>query len=179
MSPEILVFAGLPAPTDVDFSPGQGEAINALIANRVASAQRRLVICSMFFTSSRLLRALSDHVSRGVIEISGVYDGTRMSGVLDQWRGRADLAWKISAVEDTIRSGTLVGKRSTPYRPGASRTFLRVKTSVIDDTVLTGSHNFSFAAQANAENVLAISSAELAQQTVAYAYRLANRYRGH
>jgi len=176
-SPETLIYAGRPAPTDIDFSPGQGEAINALIANRVAAAKSRVVICSMLFTSSRLLRALSDHVSRGVIEISGVYDGTQMSGVLDQWKGRGDLAWKIAAVEDTIRYGALVGKRSTPYRSGASHNFLHVKTIVVDDTVLTGSHNFSHAAVANAENVLTISSVALADETAAYARRLANRYR--
>ncbi len=178
-TPETLIYGGRPAPTDIDFSPGQGEAINELIANRVAAAKRRVVICSMLFTSSRLLRALGDHVSRGVIEISGVYDGTQMSGVLDQWRGRPDLAWKIFAVEDTIRYGALVGKRSTPYRPGASHNFLHVKTIVVDDTVLTGSHNFSHAAQANAENVLAITSAALADETVAYAQRLADRYRSN
>jgi hypothetical protein len=48
---------------------------------------------------------------------------------------------------------------------------------VIDDTVLTGSHNFSHAAQDNAENVLSITCPLLANQTVAYAHRLADRYR--
>ncbi len=174
---EPLTYGGESALTDVDFSPGQGEAINALIADRVAAARSRIVICSMLITSSRLLRALSDHVSCGSIEISGVYDGTQMDGVLQQWSGRDDLAWKIAAVERVIAYGNLTGKRSTPYRPGQSHNFLHVKTLVIDDRVLTGSHNFSHAAQANAENVLAIGSPVLAAETTEYALRLAERYR--
>lgn len=172
-----LTFEGRPAPTDVDFSPGQGEAINALIAARVAAAKHRVVICSMLFTSSRLLRALSDHVARGTVEISGVFDGTQMDGVLQQWRGRGDLAWKIAAVEAVVRAGGLIGKPSTPYRPGASHNFLHVKAIVVDDLVLTGSHNFSHAAQTNAENVLSIASPDLADRTVAFASRFAERYR--
>jgi phosphatidylserine/phosphatidylglycerophosphate/cardiolipin synthase-like enzyme len=176
-APHNLTFEGTPAPTDVDFSPGQGQAINELIAKRVARARDRIVICSMLFTSSRLLGALSGHVGRGKIEISGVYDGTQMEGVLDQWRGRDDLAWKVKAVQDVIAYGKLVGKNSIPYRPGQSHNFLHVKTLVIDDAVLTGSHNFSHAAQANAENVLSIACPALANKTVAYARRLADRYR--
>jgi phosphatidylserine/phosphatidylglycerophosphate/cardiolipin synthase-like enzyme len=176
-SPHVLTYEGAPAPTDVDFSPGQGEAINELIAQRVAQAKNRIVICSMLFTSSRLLGALSDHVARGTIAITGVYDGTQMEGVLNQWRGRDDLAWKIKAVEDVISYGKLIGKPSTPYRPGRSHNFFHVKTLVVDDVVLTGSHNFSHAAQANAENVLSIKSAALAEHTVQYAHRLAHRYR--
>ena len=176
-APHDLIFDGAPAPTDVDFSPGQGEAINELIARRVAQARSRIVICSMLFTSSRLLGALSNHVAQGKIDITGVYDGTQMDGVLNQWRERDDLAWKIKAVQDVITYGNLVGKPSTPYRPGQSHNFLHVKSLVIDDTVLTGSHNFSHAAQANAENVLAIASAALAERTVEFAHRLAARYR--
>ena len=178
-APHELIYEGAPAPTDVDFSPGQGQAINELIAKRVARARSRIIICSMLFTSSRLLGALADHVARGKIEITGVYDGTQMSGVLHQWSERDDLAWKIQAVQDVIAYGKLVGKPSTPYRPGQSHNFLHVKTLVIDDTVLTGSHNFSHAAQANAENVLSIASAALADRTITYAQRLAERYRNN
>jgi len=176
-APHELIYGGAPAPTDVDFSPGQGQAINELIAKRVARATSRIVICSMLFTSSRLLGALADHVARGRIDITGIYDGTQMAGVLHQWREREDLAWKIQAVQDIIAYGNLVGKPSTPYRPGQSHNFLHVKTLVVDQTVLTGSHNFSHAAQANAENVLSISSAALADRTVEYSHRLADRYR--
>ena len=174
--PVDLTYAGESADVDVDFSPGQGQAINALVADRVRAARRRVVICSMLFTSSRLLGALVDQLDRGGVAVSGVYDRTQMAGVLDQWRERSDLAWKVAAVERVVAEGGLVGKRSTPYRPGGVHDFLHAKTIVVDDVVMTGSHNFSHAAQANAENLLAIASPALADRAVAFAERLAARY---
>lgn len=176
--PDNLRFRNMPALADVDFSPGRGLAINALVAKRVAAAERRVVICSMLFTSSRLVRALVDHLDRGEVELSGVFDGTQMAAVLEQWRGREDLKWKLEAVNRIVREAGLVGKNSTPYRPDAVHDFLHIKAIVVDDTVLTGSHNFSHAAQANAENVVAITSTSLADEVAAFAARLATRYRG-
>src|SRR4029453_5658061 len=108
--PATLRYAGEPANVDVDFSPGRGRAINALVAERVARAHRRIVICSMIFTSSRLLRALLGQIDRGAVEIEGVYDATQMAGVLDQWRALPELAWKVEAVQRVIEVGRLVGK---------------------------------------------------------------------
>ena len=176
-SAHALTFAGRPAPTDVDFSPGQGEAINELIASRIADAQSRIVVCSMLITSSRILRAFAGIVAAGKVQISGVYDATQMAGVLKQWEQRDDLAWKIRAVQELITYGSLVGKHSTPYRPGHSHNFFHVKALVIDDLTLAGSHNFSHAAEVNAENVLTIASKDLAERTSAFAHRAAVRYR--
>jgi phosphatidylserine/phosphatidylglycerophosphate/cardiolipin synthase-like enzyme len=174
--PVALRYAGVPALVDVDFSPGRGRAINALVAERVARATRRVVICSMIFTSSRLLRSLLAQIERGAVELEGVYDATQMAGVLDQWREIPELAWKIEAVQRVIEAGRLVGKVSEPYRPGASHNFLHVKALVVDDAVVTGSHNFSHAAEANAENLVTIESAALAERVVGYARRLQARY---
>jgi phosphatidylserine/phosphatidylglycerophosphate/cardiolipin synthase-like enzyme len=174
--PVDLRFGGAPARVDVDFSPGRGQAINATIADRVAAARRRVVICSMLFTSSRLLRALDGLIARGDVEIEGVYDATQMEGVLDQWRARPDLAWKVETTHRIVAAGRLVGKRSEPYRPGESHNFLHVKALVVDDTVMAGSHNFSHSAQANAENVVVVKSPALAEQVAAYARRLSTRY---
>jgi phosphatidylserine/phosphatidylglycerophosphate/cardiolipin synthase-like enzyme len=44
----------------------------------------------------------------------------------------------------------------------ASHNFMPNKFAVIDDTVITGSFNFSTNAQCNAENVLLIRSKEIA-----------------
>jgi phosphatidylserine/phosphatidylglycerophosphate/cardiolipin synthase-like enzyme len=177
-APDALRYAGAPAAVDVDFSPGRGRQINAWVAERVLAARRRVVLCTMLFTSSRLLRALGTVLDRGEVEVWGVYDGTQMAGVLDQWRERPDLdlAWKVAAVERVVAGAGLVGKASTPYRPGASHDFMHAKTIVVDDAVLTGSHNFSHAAQDNAENLLLIASPALADACAAFARRLATRY---
>lgn len=172
----MLRFAGAPALVDVDFSPGRGRAINALVAERVALARHRIVICSMIFTSSRLLRALLNQIERSEVEIEGVYDATQMAGVLDQWRAIPELAWKVEAVQRVIEAGRLVGKQSEPYRPGASHNFLHAKALVVDDAVIAGSHNFSHAAEANAENLVTIESAALAERVVAYSRHLRARY---
>lgn len=175
--PDVLRYAGRPAPTDVDFSPGQGEQINDWVAARVGGARRRIVVCSMLITSSRVLRAFLTQLDRGTVEVRGVYDRTQMAGVLHQWAERPDLAWKIAAWERLVREGSFVGKRSTPYRPGQTHDFMHNKTMVIDETTITGSYNFSHAAQANAENILAIRSPALAEQVIAYADHLAARFR--
>ncbi|HET8522859.1 MAG TPA: phospholipase D-like domain-containing protein, partial [Thermomicrobiales bacterium] len=176
-SPALLQYEAQPALTDVDFSPGQGEEINERIATRIQNAQERIVICSMLINSSKLLRALISQLDRGQVEMSGVYDHTQMMGVLDQWRERPDLAWKIEAVERLIHEAGLVGKRSEPYRPGESNNFMHNKTLVVDGTVLTGSYNLSHNAQANAENMLAVQSRRMAGDVVDYTRNLAERFR--
>jgi phosphatidylserine/phosphatidylglycerophosphate/cardiolipin synthase-like enzyme len=50
------------------------------------------------------------------------------------------------------------------------------KLLVVDDVVITGSYNLSHSAQANAENMLAIESAELAADAIAYIEMLRNRF---
>lgn len=174
--PASLSYAGRETLTDVDFSPGQGEQINEWVAAKVRQARRRIVLCSMLINSSKLLGALVDQLDRGQVEISGVYDHTQMMGVLDQWQEIPEIQWKIDAVKRVIREGRLVGKRSLPYRAGASHNFMHNKTVVVDDTVITGSYNLSHAAQGNAENMLAIHNPELAELVIAYTRHLAGRY---
>lgn len=176
--PDRLRYDGQPALTDVDFSPGQGEQINEWVAAKVVAARRRIVLCSMLLNSSKLLNALTGQLDRGGIELWGVYDETQMDGVLDQWRGRDDLAWKIAAVRRVVAEGRLAGKRSHPYKPGDIHDFMHNKTLVVDDTVITGSYNLSHAAESNAENMLAIESPAFAERVVAYVRHLADRYGG-
>jgi phosphatidylserine/phosphatidylglycerophosphate/cardiolipin synthase-like enzyme len=50
------------------------------------------------------------------------------------------------------------------------------KLAVVDDTVITGSFNFSNNATQNAENVLQIESKAIADHYAAYVIALAQRY---
>ena len=52
------------------------------------------------------------------------------------------------------------------------------KIVVADDAVLTGSYNLSHSATENAENLLVIHDAALADQYVAYIDGLVGRYQG-
>lgn len=174
--PVPLTFAGTTAPTDVDFSPGQGEEINEWVAKRVLQAKRRIVICSMLINSSRVLNAFLQQMDRGQVDISGVYDKTQMMGVLQQWDDDDRLQWKIDAVRRLIKTGHLVGKESVPYEVSSSHNFMHNKTLVIDGVVVTGSYNLSHAAESNAENMLCIGNPALAEKTVAYVDRLCERF---
>lgn len=174
--PDLLTYAGQRATTDVDFSPGQGEFINDMIARRLGRARNRIVICSMLINSSKVLNALLKVIDERQIEIWGVYDRTQMDGVLNQWSGQDHLQWKIDAVETIMRRAEMIGKHSLPYRPGRSHNFMHNKLLVVDNTVITGSYNLSHSAQANSENMLAIDSPELAARTIEYIRHLRNRF---
>ena len=54
--------------------------------------------------------------------------------------------------------------------------YMHNKVLVIDDTVITGSYNFSRSAQFNAENILFIESAPLAEMYSSYIDHLKQKY---
>ena len=72
----------------------------------------------------------------------------------------------------------LRGKRSTPYAPGALHDYMHAKVTVADDTVFLGSFNLSRSGEENAENVLEIEDAALAERLGAWIDRLRARYPG-
>jgi phosphatidylserine/phosphatidylglycerophosphate/cardiolipin synthase-like enzyme len=99
-----------------------------------------------------------------------------MQSVLEQWRDVPHNHWKIGAVRDIVAAAGLVGKRSTPYSPSSRHDFMHDKVLVVDDTVVTGSYNFSRSAELNAENVLLITSPALAETYAAAIAHLMEKY---
>ena len=174
--PAPLSFAGQPATAKVAFSPGYGLAIDTEIARRVHAAQRRVRICSLLINSGTLISALTDLLNAGRAAVSGIYDRTQMSDVYRQWQDVPQNRWKIPALHNVIARAGLVGKDSTPYTPTGRHDFMHNKILVIDDTVITGSYNFSRSAQFNAENILFIESAALAETYSAYIDRMMQKY---
>lgn len=163
-------------PVHVAFAPGEGRAIDHDVAHRISACRRRLKVCSMLITSGAILGALSDVLARGQLaEYGGVYDRTQMEGVFAQWRG-APAEWKIGVFERV--TAPLSRKHSTPYSPSSPHDFLHNKIVVADDAVITGSYNLSHSATENAENLLVIEDAALADRYGAYIDHLAQRYRG-
>src|SRR5207344_1816810 len=98
------------------------------------------------------------------VAVSGIYDRTQMADVYRQWEGVLQNRWKIPALHEVIARAGLVGKNSTPYTPTSRHDFMHNKILVVDDTVITGSYNFSRSAQFNAENILFIESSALAER---------------
>src|SRR5207302_763452 len=162
---------------------GCGLEIDSEIARKVRAAQRRVRICSLLINSGTLISELgnllrSGHAPNGDssrhsdasaeagrrrVAVDGIYDRTQMAEVYQQWQDVPQNRWKIDALKDIIARAGLVGKNSTPYTPAGRHDFMHNKVLVIDDTVVTGSYNFSRSAQFNAENILFIESAPLAE----------------
>jgi phosphatidylserine/phosphatidylglycerophosphate/cardiolipin synthase-like enzyme len=173
-----LTYAGQPCAVRVLFSPGCGQIIDDLVAQTVARATRRIRVCSMLLNSGALIGALRDVLAEGRIPVDGVYDRTQMLGVFEQWQEVPRNHWKIGAVQQIIQGAALVGKRSTPYSPTSQHDFMHMKCLVVDDTVITGSYNFSHSAELNAENILFIESQALAASYSGYIDHVKAKYGG-
>jgi phosphatidylserine/phosphatidylglycerophosphate/cardiolipin synthase-like enzyme len=175
-APIPVTVSGSPATIRVMFSPGYGLAIDEEVANRVKHAQRRVRICSLLINSGTLIGALQGLLQHGRVRVDGIYDRTQMSEVYLQWKEVPQNRWKVPALQDVIGRAGLVGKNSTPYSPTGRHDFMHNKILLIDDTVITGSYNFSRSAQYNAENILFIESAALAEQYSVYIDHLIAKY---
>jgi phosphatidylserine/phosphatidylglycerophosphate/cardiolipin synthase-like enzyme len=173
-----MMFDGAPATVRVMFSPGCGLAIDTEIARRVRAARRRIRICSLLINSGTLIGALKDVLHARRVKVDGIYDRTQMADVYRQWQDVPSNRWKISAVQEIVMIAGIVGKNSTPYTPTSRHDFMHNKILVIDDTVVTGSYNFSRSAQFNAENILFIESAALAEHYSVYIDHLMQKYGG-
>lgn len=160
---------------EVAFSPGEGATIDHLISSQISSARQRIKIASMVITSHTILGALDDAIQHNQVkEFGGTYDATEMNQTIAQWMK----SQKSAGVAETFKSvaSHLVGKHSAPYEPGGKHNFMHNKVVVCDDTVVTGSFNFSRNATMNAENVLVIQDSAIADQYAKYIDQLISVY---
>jgi phosphatidylserine/phosphatidylglycerophosphate/cardiolipin synthase-like enzyme len=174
--PVPLTFCNQSAEARVMFSPGRGLEIDSVIARRVRAAQRRVRVCSLLINSGTLIGELGNLLRRGRVAVDGIYDRTQMEQVYLQWQEVPQNRWKIGALQEIIARAGLIGKNSTPYSPAGRHNFMHNKVLVVDNTVITGSYNFSRSAQFNAENILFLESAPLADIYSAYIDHLKSKY---
>ena len=92
----------------------------------------------------------------------------------DDWGIRA--SWKAPVLEEVLRGLDFHGKRSTPYAPGSIHDFMHAKVTVVDDALFVGSYNLSRSGEENAENVLEIEDAALADRIAAWIDAVRARY---
>jgi phosphatidylserine/phosphatidylglycerophosphate/cardiolipin synthase-like enzyme len=158
------------------FTPGRAEKLVHEMAQRIATATRRVRICSPVLSSGPLLGSLAEALGRPGLDLQGCYDRTQMDEVARQWARRAESAWKRQAWE-TVRGGMRWGaQRAAPFESGSVHDFMHAKCLVADGTVFVGSFNLSHSGEDNAENVLEIESPAVADQFAAYVDRVADRY---
>ena len=160
------------------FCPGRALKLVHAMSRSMASAETRIRICSPVITSGPILGTLAEVCERGNIDISGVYDATQMDEVQRQWSAQATASWKINAFHSVVAAARFGSKRSTPYAKGSVHDFMHAKILVADNYVYVGSFNLSHSGEMNAENVLQIESAEVADTCAAYIDRIAARYGG-
>jgi phosphatidylserine/phosphatidylglycerophosphate/cardiolipin synthase-like enzyme len=150
------------------FSPGHGEALATRIAHRIARSKRRVRISSPVMTSGPVLGALAEKVSDGRCDVTGVVDATQMKGVYHQWQLNGNSEWKMPAIRRIFGNGRFTGKNSMPYGQGDVHDFMHAKVVVADDHLFTGSYNLSHSGERNAENVLEVEDAALAEELAAF-----------
>ena len=164
------------ARTQVYFSPGRGPRMAHLIADRLGHAVRRIRLCSPVITAGPILGTLAELAAHPHVDFKGVYDRTQMQEVLGQWRVDPHAGWKAPAFNTVAAGLPFASKVTTPYAPGSVHDYMHAKITVVDDTILTGSYNLSHSGEENAENLLELVSAPLADQFAAFVDRVYARY---
>jgi phosphatidylserine/phosphatidylglycerophosphate/cardiolipin synthase-like enzyme len=158
------------------FCPGRGPRLAHRIADAIASATRRVRVCSPVITSGPILGTLNEVAAAHKVDLSGCYDGTQMAEVLRRWRAEEQATWKIGAFNSLIAAAAFGNKRSTPYSPTAVHDYMHAKMTVCDDRVFVGSYNLSHSGEENAENVLEIEDAALADKMTTFIDAVRSRY---
>ena len=161
----------------VGFTPGESPAVLKEIVGAIAGARTTLQVASVVISSGPILAALSEAIDRG-LALNGLYDGPQMDQVERQWRAANVGVDKVNTWQKVAHR--LARKNSIPFdihNPHQPHNFMHNKLVVADDTVIMGSFNLSNHAMGNAENVLMIKDAKLAQLYAGYLAEVIAKYR--
>jgi phosphatidylserine/phosphatidylglycerophosphate/cardiolipin synthase-like enzyme len=158
------------------FCPGRGDRLAHRIAGAIGRARKRIRVASPVITSGPILGTLAEVAASGSVDLAGVYDATQMQEVFGQWRADGHAAWKIPCFEGLVAHAPFGAKITTPYAPGSVHDYMHAKICVCDDLSFVGSYNLSHSGQQNAENVLEIEDARLADALGAFIDQIRTRY---
>jgi phosphatidylserine/phosphatidylglycerophosphate/cardiolipin synthase-like enzyme len=157
------------------FTPGHGEDLTMRIAKLIHRAKRRVRICSPVITTGPVLGTLAQVIADGHLDIAGCVDVTQIREVIHQWEANGNVSWKLPLLE-RVMAGPFTGKLSTPYGAGTVHDFMHAKVTICDDTVFVGSFNLSRSGEKNAENVLEIEDAAIAERLAGFVDEVRARY---
>jgi phosphatidylserine/phosphatidylglycerophosphate/cardiolipin synthase-like enzyme len=172
--------SGFVDPRDADgirpwFTPGHGEDLSARIAKLIRRAKRRVRICSPVITTGPVLGTLAQVIADHSVDLAGCVDATQIREVIHQWRTNGNVSWKLPLLQQ-VMAGPFTGKESTPYGDGTVHDFMHAKICVCDDTSFVGSFNLSRSGEKNAENVLEIEDAAVADRLAGFVDQVRARY---
>ena len=136
----------------------------------------RIRICSPVLTSGPIIGALAERVSEDGIDVAGVLDATQMQGVYHQWGLSGNAEWKMPILARILGRSPFAGKPSTAYGQSDVHDYMHAKVTVTDDLVFTGSYNLSRSGEQNAENVLEVRDAVLAESLCGWIDEVRARY---
>jgi phosphatidylserine/phosphatidylglycerophosphate/cardiolipin synthase-like enzyme len=155
------------------FTPGHGQDLSHRIALAIGQAKRRIRICSPVLTTPPVVGALAGAVVAGRVDVAGCVDGPQARQAAHQWslsRGH----WKVPLLERL--AGHFSAKASTPYGAGTVHDFMHAKVTVCDNTAFVGSFNLSRSGERNAENMIELEDAGLADTLAAFVDGVRARY---
>jgi phosphatidylserine/phosphatidylglycerophosphate/cardiolipin synthase-like enzyme len=158
------------------FTPGHGEDLSARIAKIIRRARKRVRICSPVITTGPVLGTLAQVIADGAVDVAGCVDATQVREVINQWRANLNISWKLPLLQQ-VMAGPFTGKISTPYGDGTVHDFMHAKICVCDDTAFVGSFNLSRSGERNAENVLEIQDAAIADRLAAFVDTVRSKYK--
>jgi phosphatidylserine/phosphatidylglycerophosphate/cardiolipin synthase-like enzyme len=156
-------------------TPGHGEDLSIRIAKLIRRARKRVRICSPVITTGPVLGTLAQVIADKSVDLAGCVDATQIREVVHQWRTNQNVSWKLPLLQH-VMAGPFTGKISTPYGDGTVHDFMHAKVTVCDDTVFVGSFNLSRSGEQNAENVLEIEDAGIADELAAFVDQVRAKY---
>ncbi len=175
-----VMKSGFVDPRDEDgvrawFTPGHGEDLSARISKLIRRARKRVRICSPVITTGPVLGTLAQVIADKTVDLAGCVDATQIREVIQQWEANRNISWKLPLLEH-VMAGPFTGKNSTPYGDGTVHDFMHAKVCVCDDTSFVGSFNLSRSGEKNAENVLEIVDAQIADRLAAFVDQVRAKY---
>ena len=149
--------------------PEYGDALSHRVAKFLGRARRRIRIASPVLTSGPILGTLVEVVNEHRCDVAGVIDETQVDEVFHQWATNGVSAWKIPLLHTVLdRRRRSRASRRPAGRPTSLHDFMHAKVVVADDVTFVGSFNFSRSGERNAENVLEIHDAAIADRLAAF-----------
>jgi phosphatidylserine/phosphatidylglycerophosphate/cardiolipin synthase-like enzyme len=158
------------------FCPEHGEALSHRVAKHIGKASRRIRIASPVISAGPILATLVEVVTESRSDLAGVIDDTQVDDVFWQWKTNGRSEWKIPLLRRVLGGAPFSGKASMPWSPDSVHDFMHAKVVVADDTSFVGSYNFSRSGERNAENVLEIRDAAIADRLASYVDEVRGRY---